>query len=183
MRINEILLESHSLEEGPFSQAVGKAVGGVAKGAGAVAGGIAGIPKAFKKGFDAGKKTVGGDDAAPTKQSKVKASDGQTYTWKGAQWISDQTGKIATRAIAQELAKSKDKVAAKANPKLDVPNPTLSGIAKGLAGDSGSASGKSSGKLSAADTYEAKQALKVAINGNALEPQHIRALKVLLKSL
>jgi hypothetical protein len=66
MRINEILIESQQLDEGPFGQAVGKAVGGLAKGVGAVAGGIAGIPGAVKKGFKAGKAAVSGDPAADT---------------------------------------------------------------------------------------------------------------------
>jgi hypothetical protein len=71
MKINEILVESTQLDEGPFSDVakkvgtgVGKAVGGVAKGVGAVAGGIAGIGKAVKKGYQAGKATVAGDDEA-----------------------------------------------------------------------------------------------------------------------
>jgi len=35
--------------------------------------------------------------------TKATGSDGQTYTWAGAQWISDSTGRIATSAIGQEL--------------------------------------------------------------------------------
>ena len=31
------------------------------------------------------------------------ASDGQTYTWLGAQWKNTKTGRIATRAISAEL--------------------------------------------------------------------------------
>ena len=61
MRINELLVESQQLDEGPFGTAVGKAVGGLAKGVGAVAGGVAGMGKAFKKGFSSGKATVAGD--------------------------------------------------------------------------------------------------------------------------
>lgn len=68
MKINELLTESQTqLDEGPLGslgKAVGKGVGAAAKGIGAVAGGIAGIPGAVKKGFQAGKKTVGGDDSA-----------------------------------------------------------------------------------------------------------------------
>jgi hypothetical protein len=30
--------------------------------------------------------------------------DNETYTWKGAQWISDKTGKIAQRIVAQQLS-------------------------------------------------------------------------------
>ncbi len=63
MKINEILIESQ-LHEGPLlnkiGRGIGKAVGTAAKGVGAVAGGVAGIGKAIKKGFQAGKATVGG---------------------------------------------------------------------------------------------------------------------------
>jgi hypothetical protein len=69
MRINELLVESQQLDEGPFGQAVAKGVGGLAKGVGAVAGGIAGIPGAVKKGFKAGKSAVQGDPAADTTQT------------------------------------------------------------------------------------------------------------------
>lgn len=70
MKINEILVESEQLQEGPLlnkvGSAVGKGVGTLAKGAGAVAGGIAGIGSAVKKGFQAGKATVGsGGDTDP----------------------------------------------------------------------------------------------------------------------
>jgi hypothetical protein len=71
MRIQEILIESHQLDEGPIlnkiGSAVGKGVGALAKGVGAVAGGVAGLGAAAKKGFQAGKATVstGGDDADP----------------------------------------------------------------------------------------------------------------------
>jgi hypothetical protein len=71
MRIQEILIESHQLDEGPIlnkiGSAVGKGVGALAKGVGAVAGGVAGLGAAAKKGFQAGKATVAsaGDDADP----------------------------------------------------------------------------------------------------------------------
>ena len=70
MRIQEILIESHQLDEGPIlnkiGTAVGKGVGTLAKGVGAVAGGVAGLGSAVKKGFRAGKATVGGGgDADP----------------------------------------------------------------------------------------------------------------------
>jgi hypothetical protein len=70
MRIQEIISESAQLDEGPIlnkiGSGIGKAVGGLAKGVGAVAGGIAGIGSAVKKGYQAGKSTVGGagDDPA-----------------------------------------------------------------------------------------------------------------------
>ena len=71
MKINEILVESQ-LQEGPIlnkiGSAIGKGAGTLAKGVGAVAGGIAGLGGAIKKGFQAGKATVGaaGDDEAPS---------------------------------------------------------------------------------------------------------------------
>lgn len=40
------------------------------------------------------------------KGTKKKASDGQVYVWKGAQWISLKTGRVAKRAIGAELSKS-----------------------------------------------------------------------------
>lgn len=47
MRINELLIESQQLDEGPFTQAVGKVGGKIAKG-------VAGIGKDLKTGFKAG---------------------------------------------------------------------------------------------------------------------------------
>jgi hypothetical protein len=47
MKINELLVESQQLDEGPFTQAIGKGVGKVAKG-------VAGIGKDLKTGFKAG---------------------------------------------------------------------------------------------------------------------------------
>jgi len=69
MKINEILVESQQLDEGPIlnkiGTGIGKVAGGVGKAVGAVAGGIAGLGSAIKKGYQAGKSTVatGGDDA------------------------------------------------------------------------------------------------------------------------
>ena len=63
MKIHEIITESQ-LQEGPLlnkiGSVVGKGVGALAKGVGAVAGGVAGLGSAVKKGFQAGKATVGG---------------------------------------------------------------------------------------------------------------------------
>ena len=33
----------------------------------------------------------------------AKAQDGQDYVWAGQQWVSNATGKMATRAVAAEL--------------------------------------------------------------------------------
>lgn len=89
MRINEFLIESQELEEGPLlnkiGSGIGKAVGSAAKGVGAVAGGIAGVGKAFKKGWDAGKQTVGTggdeeDDFQPTSTASSSAPASTTAT-------------------------------------------------------------------------------------------------------
>jgi hypothetical protein len=86
MRINEILIESQQVNEGPLmnkiGSAVGKGVGTLAKGVGAVAGGVAGLGRAIKKGYQAGKQTVGGAgdsdetdiDSAPASNSTATAS-------------------------------------------------------------------------------------------------------------
>ena len=85
MRIQEILIESHQLDEGPIlnkiGSAVGKGVGTLAKGVGAVAGGVAGIGSAVKKGFQAGKATVGGAGDDP---AAAPAAGGAQVTPAGA---------------------------------------------------------------------------------------------------
>jgi len=76
MKINDILTESQQQElaEGPIlnkiGSGIGKVAGTVAKGVGAVAGGVVGAGQALKKGYQAGKGTVGaaGDTTAPTAQ-------------------------------------------------------------------------------------------------------------------
>jgi len=73
MKISELLTEDKKLDqtlnEGPIAKGIGKAVGGVAKGVGAVAGGVAGMGRAFKKGYQSGKATVGGDETPSTGDS------------------------------------------------------------------------------------------------------------------
>lgn len=77
MRVYEILTESTELQEGPIlnkiGRGIGKTVGTVAKGVGAVAGGVMGLGRAIKKGYQAGKSTVGGagDDEADTTPNKM----------------------------------------------------------------------------------------------------------------
>ena len=98
MKINEILVESQQLDEGPLlnkiGTGIGKVAGGVGKAVGAVAGGIAGLGSAIKKGYQAGKSTVatGGDDAetdtaepaATTKPAAGGAADNAEPTAGGA---------------------------------------------------------------------------------------------------
>ena len=63
MRIEELLIESYNLEEGPLDgvgRAVGNVAGGVANAVGGVAGGIKGVGDKFKQGFNSGRKYVNG---------------------------------------------------------------------------------------------------------------------------
>lgn len=86
MKINEILVESQQLDEGPvgdtlgkIGRGIGKVAGGVSKGVGAVAGGVAGLGTAFKKGFQSGKATVSGEpdpNAATTGQAGTDSQTG-----------------------------------------------------------------------------------------------------------
>ena len=108
MKINEII----NLDEAPGDQAgrrIGNAFGTLAKGVGAVAGGIAGAGRAAKKGFQQGRDVVGQGGDAPLDAPKVKkgakatGSDGDTYTWQGAQWTNDETGRVATKDVAADL--------------------------------------------------------------------------------
>lgn len=71
MKINEILVESQQINEGPLGSAAGavargagKVIGGVAKGVGALAGIPGGIKKAFQKGKQASTDFIGGDKKA-----------------------------------------------------------------------------------------------------------------------
>jgi hypothetical protein len=117
MKINEILVESTQLDEGPFSDVakkvgtgVGKAVGGVAKGVGAVAGGIAGIGKAVKKGYQAGKATVAGDDEADD-----TAGQSQPAGTRAPQASTGTAPSQKTNAVPQASAKSVQPQANQAN--------------------------------------------------------------------
>lgn len=76
MKIQEVL-EKNNIQEGPLDTigtAVGKTVGGAAKAVGAVAGGVAGIGQQLKKGYQAGKATVGG--ITPNKIAKAVSGAG-----------------------------------------------------------------------------------------------------------
>ena len=79
MRINELLVESQQLDEGPFTQAIGKVGGKIAKG-------VANIGKDLKTGFKAGYSgeqppadaaaTTAPAAAAPTQAAPVKKAGG-----------------------------------------------------------------------------------------------------------
>lgn len=68
MKIREIVLEAQ-LDEGPMlnriGTGIGKAAGAAGKAVGAVAGGVAGLGRAIRKGYQAGKQTVGGAGDEP----------------------------------------------------------------------------------------------------------------------
>jgi len=36
----------------------------------------------------------------------LRGSDGDSYNWKGAQWVNNKTGKVAKKSVAQELTKT-----------------------------------------------------------------------------
>jgi hypothetical protein len=63
MRINELLIESQQLDEGPFTQAIGKVGGKIAKG-------VANIGKDLKTGFKAGYSGEQPSAAAPTQAAR-----------------------------------------------------------------------------------------------------------------
>lgn len=120
MKINELIMESKQLDEGPIAQAIGK-------GAGKVARGVANIGKDLKTGFKAG---YGGTNAAPaantadpaattTTQSVAKSSGGSTIDQikKGMSQASGQsTEKPGTDTAAKPAAAADTAPTAQANP-------------------------------------------------------------------
>ena len=70
----QLLAEFDAIDK--FGRGLGRVAGSAAKGIGAVAGGVAGIPSAIKKGYDAGKQTVGGGGSDMTKGQTKKKTGG-----------------------------------------------------------------------------------------------------------
>ena len=70
----QLLAEFDAIDK--FGRGLGRVAGSAAKGVGAVAGGVAGIPSAIKKGYDAGKQTVGGGGSDMTKGQTKKKTGG-----------------------------------------------------------------------------------------------------------
>jgi hypothetical protein len=110
MRVYEILTESTELQEGPIlnkiGRGIGKTVGTVAKGVGAVAGGVMGLGRAIKKGYQAGKSTVGGagDDDEVSTTASTGASGSAPAQASAAPTAQKPNAAAATKPLA---AKSK----------------------------------------------------------------------------
>ena len=66
----QLLAEFDALDK--LGRGIGRTVGAGAKAIGSVAGGVAGLGSAIKKGYQAGKQTVGGGGADVTKQTTTK---------------------------------------------------------------------------------------------------------------
>jgi len=67
----QLLAEFDALDK--LGRGIGRTVGAGAKAIGSVAGGVAGLGSAIKKGYQAGKQTVGGGGADVTKQTTTKS--------------------------------------------------------------------------------------------------------------
>jgi len=86
MKINEILVESVQLDEGPFgsiAKGAGKAIGGVAKGVGAVAGAYQGAKQAFAKGKQAGIDVVAGTGQGADAPEEPSTASAQQINQQG----------------------------------------------------------------------------------------------------
>lgn len=115
MKINEIIVESQQLDEGPLGKAIGRGFGKAVQGVGAVAGGIAAAPGVFKKGFDAGKKTVSsvGTAAKPAAKAKPAAP--------------------AAKPVAKPVAKpAQTAPTATQEPQLNLPSASKTGFLKAI---------------------------------------------------
>jgi hypothetical protein len=110
MKINEILVESHQLDEGPLMNkigtAIGKGVGTAAKAVGSVAGGVAGAFKAAKKGFQAGKDVVsaaGDDDTPPATDTSAAPAAGTADASASAAPATAKGGGVAAQPAAKDV--------------------------------------------------------------------------------
>jgi len=130
MKINELLVESQQLDEGPFGQAVGKAVGGLAKGVGAVAGGVAGMGRAFKKGYQSGKATVAGDPDPNETPAGAEPAAPQAAPAQGAAPAAQGAAPAATEPGGGAGVQPAAKDVNAAGPKGTAPAQNLKGAAK-----------------------------------------------------
>lgn len=134
MRVYEILTESkdETLQEGPIlnkiGTGIGKAVGTAAKGIGAVAGGVMGLGRAIKKGYQAGKSTVGGagDDEEETGTASGQSAGSSSAKNAGSSATAAPAPQAAAKTKAAPGAKS---VAAKAAGKTAAPTDDTAQVA------------------------------------------------------
>jgi hypothetical protein len=126
MKINEILVESTQLDEGPFSdvakkvgtkvgkavggvaKGVGKAIGGVAKGVGAVAGVAQGAKQAYQQGKQASIDVIGGTGQGadtPAEQPAASAAP-TTQQINKAGPVGSAPAKTVTGVAKQALQKT-----------------------------------------------------------------------------
>ena len=108
----QLLAEFDAIDK--FGRGLGRVAGSAAKGVGAVAGGVAGIPSAIKKGYDAGKQTVGGGGADMTK-GQTKKKTGGVVKNKKSQTKSAQYQR--NRRRQKKLNPKQEKVLQTLNPK------------------------------------------------------------------
>lgn len=99
MKIKDIVYETQ-LDEGPIlnkiGTGIGKAAGAAGKAVGAVAGGVAGLGQAIKKGYQAGKATVGGAGDNVPAAGSTAAPTGGTVGSGVAQGLARATGAVAS---------------------------------------------------------------------------------------
>lgn len=128
MRINELLSESQDLEEGPIlnkiGTGIGKAVGTATKGVGAVAGGIAGLGSAFKKGYQAGKTTVGAAGDEPETDTTTAPQTTQTAPAASGTATPPTSPTTTAAPTAQPAAKPATTTAPAAAPSATAAKPT-----------------------------------------------------------
>jgi hypothetical protein len=178
MKISEILVESKQLDEGPLlnkiGSAVGKGVGTVAKGIGAVAGGVAGLGSADKKGFQAGKSTVGGAGDEPT----TPAAAGDTAVAAPAKKQSSPIAAGVKQGFARAFsapagtapaAGAAPAPAAGAAPtaqQINKAGPAGAPAAKAQTGKAGQALAKTGAALAGQDTAQAGQTMYAQVKAN-----------------
>jgi hypothetical protein len=190
MRIDEILVESRQLDEGPLlnkiGSAVGKGVGTVAKGIGAVAGGAVGAGKAIAKGYRAGKTAVASagdsDDALPTPNSgdygQLSKDKNKIWNKKSQAWepYDRSTGAAPAADTAPSSGAAPSNAPAGAAPAAAGTPPSAAAInkagpagtpaAKAQTGKAGQALAKTGAALAGQDTAQAGQTMYAQVKAN-----------------
>jgi hypothetical protein len=125
MKINEILVESQQLDEGPVGSAVnavgrgvGKVIGGAARAAGAVAGVPGGVKRAFQTGKQASTDFIGGTNQAAAPQATAPTAQSINQAGpKGTAPAKQQTG-VAAQAMQKTAQATAGQNAAQAGQTL-----------------------------------------------------------------